>query len=100
MVRLEPVPEQKGLVIIANKQNTIRVGRVLSTGPGREKPNGVRQPTDVQVGERVAFFEMNLETPKGKQLTGTLQELEEGTGFIQDKDILFALGDDDDMVLE
>lgn len=100
VVKLDPVREQTGSIILPGKENRIRTGVVQSTGPGREKRNGVREPTGVEPGERVAFLEMNLDTPKGKQLSATLQELGDDLGIIQDRDILFIIEPGENPVLE
>ena len=94
VLKLDPVPEIRGSIIIPNQDHRIRTGVVQSTGPGREKKNGTREPTDVQPGERVAFLYMNLEHSQGEQITKALQELGEDLVSIQDRDILFAIEGD------
>jgi len=41
---------------------------VLATGPGAELPSGVRQPTDVEPGDRVLFHRAHGEHVQGKVL--------------------------------
>jgi co-chaperonin GroES (HSP10) len=94
VLKLDPVQEKKGSIILPNQDQRVRTGVVQSTGPGREKSNGVREPTGVSPGDRVAFLFMNLETSQGDQVTRALQELGEDLVSIQDRDILFIIEGD------
>jgi co-chaperonin GroES (HSP10) len=100
LVQCEPAKEQIGSIFLANQEPRITFARVLAVGPGREKKNGVREPPDVSVGERVCFISMHMDTPKGAQPTSTLRELGENIGLIQDRDILFAIADGEEITVE
>lgn len=104
-VRLDPRKEKTsgGIVIPDNKEQAVRTGVVLSVGPGKyvktrrrvtDEYREVLRPTEVQLGERVAFFIASVDTKSGKAVSHYLQEDER---VIREDDILFAFSDDIDV---
>lgn len=100
-VRLDPRKEKTsgGIVIPDNKEQVIRTGVVLDVGPGKyvktrkrgtQEYRDVLRPTEVQRGERVAFFIASVDTKTGKAVSHYLQEDER---VIREDDILFVIPD-------
>lgn len=94
IVKLEPENSTYGSGLIKVSQDTVRIGRVVSVGPGRwyidhENPNQHNfVPTSVQVGERVCFMSFNMHHQQGQQIS---QYFEEDETLIKESDILFVL---------
>lgn len=94
LVELEPGTQKHGLLHLVT-EDRVRMGKVLSVGPGRyDKKTGKQHSMDVQPGERVAFFRENLFHKPGEQITRTLKELGENLAMLRVIDVLLAVGDD------
>lgn len=89
LVRMAPIQEKVGSLFTVHGER-LRRGEVLACGPGRERPDGVRIPLDVTIGETVFFYRENLEHQQGKQLTSVLKELGDDLGLIRVADVLFT----------
>ena len=88
-VELDPLTDELGPLLYrpASSKSPVRIGTVLQSGPGRwEKKRFIK--TAVAPGDRVAFFEANLETGEGKALAYCL---EEGFAAIRERDVLYVL---------
>lgn len=97
LVELDPLEEKtvQGIIIPEDSSaNTVRTGKVLSTGPGRMNKTGALIPVDVSAGEKIAFFRWHLEHKNGKSLVSTLSGLGDNLGLIQVKDVLFTYSTD------
>jgi len=93
LVRLEELQE-RGPIFLPNGTR-IRLGQVLSIGPGRWGKGGNRIPNELTVGERVAFFRENLEHRPGKQLHSALTYLvADDVGLLREPDVLFVVPSD------
>lgn len=92
LIELEPEKEkasESGIIIVSGPE-PIRFAKVLATGPGRKYKDRF-VPTQVQVGDRVAFFMANLETKQGAAIC---HRLEENHGLIRESDILMVVDED------
>lgn len=94
LVEMEPLPQQVGSIILPadNTVARIRFGRVIDVGPGRWfKKTNARVPTDLNPGDRVAFYRENLEHQQGKQVQGHMAEIGDNIGLIRVPDVLFVV---------
>lgn len=92
LIELEPPPVvENGIIIPDPDKAPVRVGKVLSTGPGKRTKKGHLNPTQVKVGDRVAFFMAVTQTQQGYAVA---HRLEENQGLIAESDILFVLEGD------
>lgn len=100
LVSLDPLPEEsRGGIVLpqgTSGQERVRTGTVLQMGPGRRfwsssLEQEMFQPTDVNVGDKIAFFRENLEHQQGKQVTSVVQSIEENTGLIRANDVLYVI---------
>lgn len=93
LVTLDKLPETtaSGIFIRDTTENRIRTGTVKMTGPGRELSTGVRVPTGVEPGSKVAFWRENLEHRMGKAIVAALADHEEDCGLIKAADILYVI---------
>ena len=97
IIKLEPEKTTYGSNLIKISQDTVRIGKVVSAGPGRwyidhdtpKQQNFV--PTSVQAGERVCFMSFNMHHQQGKQLS---KYFEDDETLIKESDILFVLSED------
>ncbi len=86
LVEMDPIETVIGSIIVPEGVDH-RKATVLATGPGKELKNGVRQPTDVEVGDRVVFNRAHGEHGTGKAIRS---ELGGGKLLIKPADILFV----------
>jgi co-chaperonin GroES (HSP10) len=96
IVEVEPATEFTRGGIIKVAPEPVRVGRVKAVGPGRfylSSRTGKSSfvPTELKVGERIAFFKAVTETQQGKQLQ---YRLPDNTSLLRETDALFVLPDD------
>lgn len=97
LIRMDPLPEKLGSIILPSKGH-VRTASVLSVGCGAEisldhnKPEAKRFiPTDVKVGEKIAFLRWAVESQQGTQLASTFEELGADIALIKERDILFVM---------
>jgi chaperonin GroES len=90
LVKLDPINTQVGSIIIPEGVDN-RTATVVSTGPGKELKTGVRQPTGVELGDRVLFSRACGEHLQGKRL---LRELGDDTLLLKPEDILVVFEGD------
>ncbi len=93
VVELEPIKEFTRGDIIKVAPEPIRIGRVKAVGKGRHYPglDGAKEkfiPTELKVGERVAFFKAVTETRQGRALDLRLPDDHE---LIRETDALFVI---------
>jgi len=93
VVEMEPVKEfsRGGIIMVAPEP--VRVGRVVSIGPGRryQKTEGSKEKfvrTELKVGERIAFFQAVTQTQQGYLLH---YRLPENQALLRETDALFVL---------
>jgi co-chaperonin GroES (HSP10) len=90
LVRIEPQKERTGLIFLP-EGSRVFTGEVLAAGPGHWR-KGRRQPLDVAVGERIAFFRENFEHLQGRALADILARFGNADhGLLRESDVLFAL---------
>jgi co-chaperonin GroES (HSP10) len=90
VVEMEPAVDRSHL-IHSIQENNVRVGRVLAVGAGKCFDDGYR-PTEVKVGERVAFIYLVKMTHNGRRLAEILDAVEgKDCVAIRELDILFVL---------
>lgn len=87
-VKLDPVGENECGGILLVEPHMVRTGVVEEVGPGKRYVDGPYVPTEVRVGERVAFFAGNMDTKQGKTLRAFIQKDEV---LIPETSILFVL---------
>lgn len=94
VIRLEPVDHvlPSGLQVL---QQGVRMGRVISCGPGRRLASGAVAPLDVCPGDRVAFLAALMQTKQGYQLGDVMRDLyQQEMGLIRASDVLVVLDDE------
>jgi co-chaperonin GroES (HSP10) len=93
-VKLDPVPKENtsggGIVLV--EPIMVRTGVVVGHGPGKRYVDGKYIPTQVKVGERVAFFTGNMDTKQGRGLRAYVRDDE---ALLPEPAILFAFDLDD-----
>ncbi len=88
VVKLEPVPRREsGIITVAPEP--VRIGCVTAAGPGKRYPDKF-VPTQVQVGDRVAFFKAVTETQQGERVG---HHLDDETVLLRETDVLFVVQD-------
>ena len=88
-IELEPPKQMVGSIIIPDPETEpIRLGKVMSVGPGRCSASGARRTLGVKVGERVAFHMANLQTKQGRDL---VYRLSANQGLIRESDVFFVV---------
>jgi chaperonin GroES len=90
LVALDPIEDHVGIIYLPAGVDH-RKATVLATGPGKLLPNGVLQPTDVVVGERVVFNRAHGEHLQGKKL---LHLLGGDKLLIKPEDVLFVMNEE------
>lgn len=89
LVRVEPRAEnQAGLVLV--DEEPVRIGEVLMVGPGRRYVDRFI-PTEVKVGDRVAFMIGASDTQTGQQIRA---DLSKDQRLIRQGDILLVVEGD------
>lgn len=93
VVELEPVKEFSRGGIIKVAPEPVRIGRVLAVGKGRffaasNGGKGLFVPTELKVGERIAFFQAVTQTQQGQQLR---YKLPENQVLLRETDALFVI---------
>ena len=95
IVELEPAKELSRGGIILTTPEPVRIGRVISVGPGRlyRKTEGGKAhlvPTELKGGERIAFFQAVTQTKQGYELC---YRLPENQAMLRETDALFVIPD-------
>ena len=93
VVELEPVKEFTRGGIIKVAPEPVRTGHVKAVGPGRLYMDKFI-PTELKVGDRIAFFQAVTDTLQGKLLHWRLPD---NTVLLRETDTLFVLPDGLDM---
>ena len=93
IVELEPEKNKSRGGIILLGHDTMRIGKVLRVGPGKQYEDRY-VPTDVKPGERVTFMQACIETRSEAQVN---YQLPDNQAIIREPDILFVVEDDDDI---
>lgn len=99
VVELDPVKEFSRGGIIKVAPEPVRTGTVLAVGPGRryqvqdQDPQSRRRrtrfvPTELKVGERIAFFQAVMETQQGAQIGYALPN---NQALLRETDALFVI---------
>lgn len=90
LVKFTPPPKEEragSLIVLGSNVERVLIGVVERFGPGQWDA-GHLVPTDLNVGDRVAFFRENLETSQGKRVTHILSELGD-YALIRESSILY-----------
>lgn len=96
VVELEPSKETfEGGFIVRLSDNPVRIGKVISIGPGRNYPDKF-VPTEVEVGDRVVFFIASTDTQSGKAIH---HHLPGNQRLIRETDVLFISDDGIDVTV-
>ena len=93
VVELEPVKEFTRGGIIKVAPEPLRIGRVVSAGPGRiyqelDSDKERHVPMELKPGDRIAFFQAVTQTKQGTQLHYTLSD---GQELLRETDALFVI---------
>lgn len=81
---MDPLQTQIGSILLPDGID-YRTATVLSTGPGKERATGQREPTEVSPGERVLFHRAHAEHGSGRAM---VTELGDGRVLIKPRDVL------------
>jgi co-chaperonin GroES (HSP10) len=89
-IHVQPDSEVEEVVggVILPAGSVYRRATVLSAGPGKEYPNGVRDPIGVSPGDRVMYLKLHEYHANGNLLRATLGD---GTMLVQQRDVLAVL---------
>ena len=95
VVLLEKDQEPSSIIVApGTHEEIVRRGTVVHVGPGKELPNGLREPVGVAPGDRVCFVRWHNEHRPGKAQVAALMDMSEALGgpvvMIRANDILFA----------
>jgi co-chaperonin GroES (HSP10) len=94
LIQMEPaIGESKSAGgIVLTHPELIRKGIVISVGPGRHYVDGVYKPTELKMGDRVAFLAATMDTQQGHQIAHLL---EKDQALIRETDVLFVIDEGD-----
>lgn len=94
IVRWDPPEARPGALVIPSERVSVRTGIVTRVGPGKNqvvrsgRVGTVFVPTELRVGERVAFFDAAAQHGKNRL---PAYVLEDGEVLIHESDVLFVL---------
>jgi len=91
VVTVEPEVKTFGSIVLVGPQ-LIRKGVVLSVGRGRQYCDGVYKPSEVKVGDRIAFLAASTDSAQGRQ---NAKVLEDGHVILRETDVLFVIDEGD-----
>ena len=98
LVRVNPLPEKTFSDIFLVHGGNVRTAVVVEVGPGRRTSKGALVPTDLEVGDKVAYFRWNEEHKQGKQLTSVLATEDDSLFLVKASDILFTWTGEDPLI--